>query len=459
MADFEISQLTELTSPANGDWVVVVDTADTTTAPAGPAGSNKKVKISNLMTLAPTGGGGGGSGVAGWKNFVSDYGADNTGSTAVTSALSAMASAAVAAQPAPFGVMVPPGIYKVAASQDLPYNLIFQGAGGTGGDVTGQYIGSVFEVASSFSGTYVFGFKDTGHVSGATGNNAAIVSGIMLAGAAYSATAVDGFYIYGPTMCKFDNIRIAQMSGWAINASGKDTSQAQQSPFGQAWTNVSADSCGVVSGGGFNLVGCEDSTFVGVYSIGNNSGPGFYINGCDNTKFISCNSEWNATYGFYITGDWQWYNGGCTFTGCSTDANSNHGVYIDATWTTGGGAGTGPGIIHFVNLHCRRDGQGNTTTAAGICLGATTLPVIINGFSTLPNIGDGGTGSLAPPFGLLFTQSTYSQPIGIFNGLAWGATACYKTGSTNSTLPTLTTGATANIMKAHGAAYTPTYGS
>jgi hypothetical protein len=413
----------------------------------------------SLPTWAtPSGGGGGSSGLVGWHDLVGDYGADNTGSTAVDTALTSMTTAASAAYPNPFGVTVPPGFYKVAAHHDLPPNLILRGAGAVGGDVTGQYNGSVFQVAPSFTGSYVFGFQDQPHEAGFTGTNGAIVSDIYLDGGAFTGgTAVDGFFISGPTMCTFSNIRIARMTGWAINASGTDDTMSEQFPFGQTWDLITANSCGTVSGGGFNLNGCEDSVFTRCYSIGNNSGPGFQINGCDNSKFDSCNSEWNATYGFYITGDWTFFVGGCQFSNISTDANGQYGMYIDATWTTGQGSGTGPGVIQVNGAHFRRDGQNNTAQSAGLALGATTLPVIVNGFSTFPNIGDGGTGSLAPAFGMYFSQSTYAQAIGIFNGLAWGKTAAYQTGSTPNTLPTVSNGLIHSILKATGAGNTPAY--
>lgn len=433
-------------APKGDNILIEVDPDDTSMASSG---TDKKVTLSAL-----------GRAVTGWADLVRDFGADPTGSTSIATALSNACTAATAAQPAPYGLTVPPGLYKVTASQDLPYNLVLKGAGAAGGDVTGQYIGSVFQVASSFSGSYVFGFKDTPHVSGTTGTNGAIVSGLFIDGGAYAGgSAVDGFYIYGPTMCTFEHIRIARMTGWGVNASGVDSSMGEQFPFGQSWADVEVNSCGTVSGGGFKLVGCEDSVFDRLYSIGNNNGPGFWVQACDNTKFTACNSEWNSNYGYYVTGDWQYFTGACQFSNCSTDANGTYGLYVDATWTTGAGAGTGPALIEVSNCFFRRDGQGSPSASAGIAIGATTLPVLINGFGTMPGIGDGGSGSMAPAWGVYFTQSSYAQPVGLFNGLAWGNTATYRTVSTNNTLPTLTTGATANILKAHGPNYSPTYGS
>jgi hypothetical protein len=401
-----------------------------------------------------------GSGVAGWKNLISDYGADNTGVTSASSAIASACSDAVAAQPQPYGLIVPPGKYKVTAAQDLPWNMTLQGAGAAGGDVTEQFTGSWFNVSSAFSGTYVFGFKDNANHTSANG---AIVTGIGIDGTSFTSSAVDGFYISGPSMTNFQNVYISQMSGWATNC-GTDSSASELGPYGATWQNVQADSCGVVSGGGFNLIWFEDSVFTGCYSIGNNNGPGFYISACDNTKFTGCNAEWNSTYGFYITGDWQWATGGCIFANCSTDANGQYGFYVNATWTTGGGSGTGPCMILVSNLFCRRDGQNNASASAGIAIGATTLPIVINGFGTMPNIGDGGTGTMAPAYGIYFSSTSYSgtmpngQPIGIFNGMAWGQSSWLGVnGAASNTIPTGVT--SANIMRTHGNNNTPTYGS
>jgi hypothetical protein len=473
----QVSDLPTATTGAAGIVQLSGDLGGTATSP-------EVLKIQGTAVAAPTGSaaaylnatgnwstpaGGGGGGVSGWKNFISDYSADNTGAVACDTALANAIAAAVAAQPAPFGLIVPPGKYTVATNHDLPFNMIMSGAGAVGGDVTGQFIGSVFNVSSTFSGTtvasmsasYVFGFKDSSKISGDTGVNGARVSGIFIDGAAFATSAVAGFYLYGPTMCTFSDINIATMSGWAVYTDF-DSAQNEQFPFGQTWDNVSANSCGVISGGGFYLNGCEDSVFLRCYSIGNNNGPGFYINGCDNTKFVGCNAEWNNTYGFYVTGDWQWFLGGCTLTGCSTDANGQYGMYIDATHTVSTTTyGTGPAIIHITGCHFRRDGQNQASggTSAGLALGATTLPIIATGLSTIPSIGDSGGTNVQPTYGFYCSQtaSTYTQPIVITSSLFWGNTHGYSNNGSTSTAPSFTAGSWASIALAHGPSQNPTY--
>lgn len=446
-----ISDLAVDSSPNAGKYLVELDTADTSMAPAG---TDKRATIAAVGKV-----------VTGWNDLVRDFGADPTGGTAITTPLSNACSAAVSAQPASYGLTVPPGKYLVAAHQDLPWNMTLKGAGNEGGDVTGQFTGTLFTVSSSFSttgGSYVFGLKDNPappSVPPPTGVNSAILMNFAIDGASFTASAVDGIHIVGPTTGTLRDILIAQMSGWAVSTASDTSGPAEITPFAQSWRGVTADSCGVVGGGGFQLIGCEDSVFAECYSIGNGSGPGFYIDACDNSKWIGCNAEWNATNGFYVTGDWQYFAGPCQMIGCSTDANSNYGLYIDATWTTGGGAGTGPGILLVNGLANRRDGQG-TAAGSGVYAGigfssGTTMPVIINGFAQMTQIGDGGSGTMSPNFGIYFAGTSYSQPILIANGLAWGYTSAYRTTTTSNAFPTGVT--SSNVLKAHGNAYSPSY--
>lgn len=447
----EMSGFTLDTAPTPGKLLFELDTADHSMASTG---TDKRVSISAVGQV-----------ITGWADLTRDYGADPTGGTSIATPLANACSAAVAAQPATVGLTVPPGIFKVDTPQAIPWNMVIRGAGATGGDVTGQYVGSVFKVASTMSITdgYVFLLADNAAHTSAVHN----MSGVFIDGSLQTSSAVNALMISGPAMCTLTDVTIAQMSGWAV-MTGTDTSASEIGPYGQTWTRVTANSNGTVSGGGFNLTWCEDSVFDHCYALGNNNGPGFLVQSCDNTKFVGCNSEWSEGtdgHGFYVTGDWQWATGGCQFIGCSTDANSQYGFYIDATWTTGGGAGTGPGIIHVVGCHFRRDGQGQsgvgTGTYAGIGVGATTLPLIVSGFSTMPSIGDGGGGSMAPTYGIYFTNATYSQPILFANGLAWGYTTGVYHGATGGSAGSGFPAGVTNsaIMLAHGNNYAPTYGS
>lgn len=410
---------------------------------------------------AAAGGGGGGTSI--WHDLVEDYGADNTGVTSIATPLATACSAAVAADPAPFGLTVPPGIFKVTAHQDLPRNLVMQCAGGIGGSVSLLENGTVFKVASTFSttgGSYVFGFKNNSNHSTANG---ALLSNCVIDGTSYTAAAVHGIQVTGPAMTKLQNIYIVQMSGWGV-MTGLDLSASEIGPYGQVWDFVTADSC---LQGGFQLTFCEDSYFRNLYPIGNNSGDGFQIAGCDNSKFISCNGEWNAQNGFHITNttiggtsyDWTYATGCCQFIGCSTDANTMNGVLIDGTWQTGQGSGTGPCTQQFTGLSNRRDGKGNagaSGTYAGFSVGATNLPITTSPVDQITGIGDGGAGSIGPRYGFYFSQASYSQPVIVGPGKAWGYSGAVQK-SSGAGWPTGVT--TSGIVLCHGDSDAPVYGS
>jgi hypothetical protein len=378
----------------------------------------------------PAGGGGsaGGAPVA-WFNAHTQYDADNTGTTECHADIQSAITAAAAATPGYGVVYLPAGTYLISAGFNLPVNVTLVGDGAVGGTVTGVRTGTVLQLTSGFSGSYVLGIIDGGTES----VNGAVIRDLMIYGGGYTAEAVTGIQITGPAMTTLRNLRITQMSGWGINTA-LNLSASEIGPYGQDWDNILVDSGGTVSGGGISLIYAEDSTFRDIYCIGNNNGPGFQITGCDNSHFSDCRAEWNSTHGFWITDqtisgttyDWTYATGMCQFSNCSTDRNTEDGVHIDATWTTGAGPGTGPCIIMFTGLVTRRDGAANneaTGTYAGISIDSTNLLVIISGFAQMPSIGDGDSGNLSPRYGVYLTGVGSTVPIILGPGIAWGYTA------------------------------------
>jgi hypothetical protein len=369
------------------------------------SGTTKTVSL-EVLSVAATG-----------RYSVVQYGADPTGATECHSSIQAAINAA-AADPSGSGtVFFPPGNYLISAGFSLPSNVALVADWSAGGTVTSTKSGAVLVLSSSFTSSAVLSISDstTTHAS-TTGTT---LRGLMIYGANHTSSTVHGISITGPCMNFFSDLRICQMSGWGI-MTALDNSASEIGPYGQTWNNVEVDSC---VEGGISLNFCEDSVFINVYAIGNNGGDGFYINSCDNTKFVGCNSEWNSANGFHVTGDWTWAQGDCQFIGCSTDANSNNGWLIDATWTTGQGAGTGPNIILLSGCFARRDGKANTGasgTYAGFSIGNTNLPVVINGFGTMPSVGDGGAGNMSPRYGIYFNATPSTTPIVINGGIAWG---------------------------------------
>jgi len=49
VTNYQISQLSALTTPADDDLLVIVDASDTSTPPAGSAGSDKKITFADLV--------------------------------------------------------------------------------------------------------------------------------------------------------------------------------------------------------------------------------------------------------------------------------------------------------------------------------------------------------------------------------------------------------------------------
>jgi hypothetical protein len=366
-----------------------------------------------------------------------NYGADPTG---VSDSTAAITNTIAAASDTAYGVVyIPAGVYLVSSSLNLPVNIALIGDGAVGGTVSGVRGGSILQLTSGFSGAYVLGISE---VSNATVNGTT-VKGLMIYGGSQTATAVDGIQITGPAMTILRDLKITQMSGWGINT-GLDLSASEIGPYGQDWDSISIDSCGVVSGGGVNLIFAEDSTFRNIYSIGNNNGPGFQITGCDNSHFTDCRAEWNSTYGFYITNQtissvdytWTYTTGMCQFSNCSTDRNYYDGIRIDGTWTPSSGPGTGPAILLFTGQVNRRDGAANSEasgTYAGLSVDSSNLPVVFSGFSQMTGLNDGGTGNQSPRYGIYITGVSSGVPIMLGPGIAWGYTSAINDASSRST--------------------------
>lgn len=421
MTDYAISALSALTTPAPGDLLAMVDVSDTTTPPAGSAGSDKKVTLKDF-----------GRAVNGYADLCSYYGAKNDGSASIATALASACSDAVAADPAPFGVSVPPGVFKVTAPQLLPRNLILQGPGAIGGDVSNMANGAVFAIDSAFSGGSSF-LSATNNSDHSTANGP-LISGIFISGKDQTATPVTALDLTGPVMTKMKGVVIAQMSGGGINTH-PDLSAAEIGCYGQNWEDVFIDSC---AGIGARLIYTEDSLFTQVYIIGCGL-DNWQVCGADNTQFNQCRGEWSSSgYGMHVTNiteagtefDWTYATGMCCFNNFTTDANNQSGIRVDASWQTGQGAGTGPGVLHFVLPVNRRDGKANAGAVgswagidvdySGVPGGSAGLPVYVNGIGQQTGIGDGGAGAMSPRYGVR-VNATGPAPVKFGGvGQVWG---------------------------------------
>lgn len=420
----KISQYPVITSPPTSMEMLGTDVTDTT---EGPTGTTKIVTIANLVAAAGGGGGGSAGGApTAWFNAVTQYSADPTGATDTTSHIQAAITAAAASSIGYGVVYLPAGTYKISGGFNLPVNVTLTGDESVGGTVTSVYQGTVLEMSSSFSGSYVLGISEVSNntVNGAT------VRGLMINGLNYTAAPVHGIQITGPAITVLRDIRITQVSGWGIWTI-PDLSAGEIGCYGQDWDNILIDSTGQ---GGISLVYAEDSTFRDCYVIGCNGGPGWQIAGADNSHFSDCRAEWNSQYGWWITNitvggnayNWTFATGSCQFSNCSTDRSTFDGMRIDATWTTGSGVGTGPCTIQVSGMVNRRDGKANSGAVgsyAGLALVSTNLPVIFTGFSQCTGIDDGGTGNQSPRYGVFLSGVGSTVPVLLGPGVAWGMSA------------------------------------
>lgn len=204
-----------------------------------------------------------------------------------------------------------------------------------------------------------------------------------------------------------------------------------------------AERVNVTNGGKFGFsVAITDSTWIDCEAIGcaNN---GWNLAGSPaNSHFIGCRGEW-CLNGLSLSGTWVTGqgSGGCTFTDFSTDRNVQNGVVISVT------SGNMP--VLFEGLMCRRDGANSGSgggSFAAVSIGATTIPVILNGLTVFPGVNDDGTGTNSPQFGVSITgvptyvsltnaflhaATTGQSGVSTGNNCTWRALAT-RTGTTSS---------------------------
>jgi hypothetical protein len=177
---------------------------------------------------------------------------------------------------------------------------------------------------------------------------------------------------------------------------------SQPHPYTWSVRNTTVSHAG---GDGFHIVYATDSTLINCETIGA-GGHGFYLFGSlANTNLTSCRAEWSMGNGYYITGNW-WAgqgSGGMELVGCSTDRNNRHGVLIDSL-------GNGPMLLS--GLMMRRDGRnGYPGTGGGGYAGLAAIgaksPVVVNGFTCYPGVGDDGLGANSPQYGMYFAGNTF----------------------------------------------------
>jgi hypothetical protein len=145
----------------------------------------------------------------------------------------------------------------------------------------------------------------------------------------------------------------------------------------------------------------------------NSGGDGWHIDTTGNTEYLGCRSEWSGRSGYrYTCRNNRTAAGGVAFTACRTDRSTEHGFLA---------AGGVPIPLSLTGCTFKRDGAGNDTAHAGICLSGFAGPVTVTGCQVFPGVNDDGSGSPSP-----------HQAIGVTGGSRVILSGCYLHGDQRS---------------------------
>ena len=306
------------------------------------------------------------------------------------------------------------GIYYTIATLSRPPGVILAGAPGMGDSQAYGDSATIIKPVAAFTGTSVIAISAVGHALTQGG----AIMGISIDGSLLAVTA-DGILGTGPVNGEtLRDVFISSVTGWGINS-------ANDSGFPYGWHAYHVK-IHDPAGGGVRLLSHTDGVWNDVHVLGAGgenyaaASNGWSLNNCSNSHFTDCRAEWSGAVGLKITGAWTsgTGGGGCVITGFSTDRNNQSGVSVDAT-------GTCP--IIFNGLMLRRDGANGAQGAgagggafAGIKIVGATVPVIINGVTCYPGIGQAGDAN-SPQYGM----SVISSPsyVSVDNAYLQGDTA------------------------------------
>lgn len=188
--------------------------------------------------------------------------------------------------------------------------------------------------------------------------------------------------------------------------------------------------CAAVETGsdGFWFHSTTDMQLVSCESLGA-GGSGFVLTACANTRMVGCQAEWSDQQGIYVTGSWLTGqgSGGLVISACTTDRNSQNGILVDAT---------GSGQITISAPQFRRDGRNGFPGSggggfAGLKVVNATMPVVVNGITVYPGVGDDGAGVNSPQYAVSATGST---AVVVEAGYLHAATQAWHDGGGNGIL-------------------------
>lgn len=281
----------------------------------------------------------------------------------------------------PYVTLAGPGVDRDAVSADAYPALV---------PLAGYPDGTVIELVDQATGGYATANRDV-HIFGVN------IDGVNLTTETVSAVRATGF-VHGVVM---RDVGIANMTSHSVAL----VSGASGNPYSWNLDNVqiNGSSAAATTWDGLHFIG-TDHVLVNTRTEGVR-GNGFFLSGCSNTQVSNCRAEWSAVNGFYVTGSYGTAqgSGGIILSGCSTDRNNQYGVLIDST-------GNSPVVVN--GLQARRDGRNGFPGAGGGSFAAlrgtsATMPIIVEGMSCYPGVGDDGLGVSSPERGTSFGGCTW----------------------------------------------------
>lgn len=165
--DKKITDLTELKTPADGDFIPIVDVSDLTDDSAGTSKKITRLNLTPTITLP----------ALCYLN-VKDYGAVGDGMTDDTSAINAAIAAVVAQSSVGGTVFFPQGDYLVSSTITLPTGIRLMSIGMTRGRIFGSINGFILNtalIAGQSPSSYYQAIEDIQIVNTNTGASAGVI--------------------------------------------------------------------------------------------------------------------------------------------------------------------------------------------------------------------------------------------------------------------------------------------
>jgi hypothetical protein len=385
---------------------VTAETAFGLAASAGTASTYARGDHTHGTPIPPTG----------WLNVL-NYGAvaDGAGPTPTDNTPKIQAAIDAAGQGGV--VYIPPGHYRLASPLVLTLGVTLRGGGWS------PHFVPRTNMTTSFLRPATGG--------GFTGNtliqvSPAPVNGSYLDSAYGGGPRIEGLAFNGKSTTNAASGPIAAIS---IGSGVKDVGVRNAAIWEFTGDGIAADNgAGMIfenltvstnDGNGFNLTttttgGATDVDLINCYSQGN-GGDGFVLVNPNAVTMSGCRAEFNAGYGYNISG----ISYSLVLLGCNTDRSGKHGFHLTAV--------DGGRLPLLIGCQAKRDGS-STGTWAGFNLQGTNSTTqspgaVFQGCSTYVGRNDDNTGNRSPAYGI---QTANTRRVQVSGGWIEGTTSAYN---------------------------------